>query len=157
MSLSLPVRLGLPTLGLGSIRASIPNLTITLPAVTINLPNLLPGLLEGLLRAVPKKKTTHSKKRMRQLAGKGLKEDIALVRCPACGQVKRAHVFCPHCLDKIKSIFKKWDKAKVETEKRGEVYRYPGYPYEELEGAGLEVPDMMTEELREAARKASRQ
>ncbi|RPA81350.1 hypothetical protein BJ508DRAFT_414792 [Ascobolus immersus RN42] len=154
MSLSLPARLGL---GLPSLRSSIPSLTITLPAISINLPSLLPGLLESLLRAVPKKKTTHSKKRMRQLAGKGLKEDISLVRCPACGNVKRSHIFCPHCFDRIKAIFKKWDRAKVETEKKGEKYFYPCYPYEEVAKAGLEVPDMLTEELREAARKASRQ
>ncbi|TGZ85573.1 WD40 repeat-like protein [Ascodesmis nigricans] len=64
--------------------------------LSLNLPSLLPGIFESILRAVPKKKTSHSKKRMRQLAGKALKDVTALNRCSACGKVKRSHMLCEH-------------------------------------------------------------
>lgn len=62
----------------------------------------IPSLAEiwdGLLKAVPKKKTSHRKKRQRFMAGKGLKDVTALTRCSACGRVKRAHILCPYCVD----------------------------------------------------------
>ena len=64
----------------------------------VNLPSLLPGLWESVLRAVPKKKTSHMKKRHRQMAGKALKDVSALNKCSACGRVKRAHLLCPYCV-----------------------------------------------------------
>ncbi|KAF1810285.1 hypothetical protein P152DRAFT_373490, partial [Eremomyces bilateralis CBS 781.70] len=77
-----------------------------LPAIA--LPSLIPALSgasailreiwDSVLRAVPKKKTTHSKKRMRQLAGKALKDVKFLVKCPACGRPKKAHFLCPYCV-----------------------------------------------------------
>ena len=56
------------------------------------------SLWDSLLRAVPKKKTSHSKKRSRFLAGKALKDVINLNRCSACGNVKRSHLLCPYCV-----------------------------------------------------------
>ena len=45
------------------------------------------------------------KKRHRQMAGKGLKDVTALNKCSACGQLKRAHVLCPYCVQSIKRWF----------------------------------------------------
>ncbi|KAI5793056.1 hypothetical protein EDC01DRAFT_615785 [Geopyxis carbonaria] len=71
----------------------------------LNIPTLLPGILESILRAVPKKKQSHSRKRMRQLAGKALKDVTALNRCSACGKVKRSHLLCEHCVQEIKDMW----------------------------------------------------
>ncbi|KAH3687359.1 hypothetical protein WICPIJ_001636 [Wickerhamomyces pijperi] len=65
------------------------------------------GLLEGLLRAVPKKKVSHRRKRNRQLQGdKQLKLLNNLNRCPSCGHIKRSHTLCMHCVEQIKSIWR---------------------------------------------------
>ena len=70
-----------------------------LPAALVSIPSLLADLWDGLLNAVPKKKTSHMKKRHRQLAsGKHLKDVTALNRCSSCGRTKRAHVLCPYCV-----------------------------------------------------------
>jgi len=77
-----------------------------LPAVIIpgaatifsNLTGLLSSLWDGLLHAVPKNKTSHSRKRSRQLAGKALKDLINLNHCSSCGRMKRMHILCPHCV-----------------------------------------------------------
>lgn len=76
-----------------------PSLSIALPAIQLNVPGLLEGIWESILRAVPKKKTSHMKKRHRQMAGKGMKDVTSLNRCSACGHVKRAHLLCPFCVD----------------------------------------------------------
>lgn len=54
------------------------------------------------LLAVPKKKTSHSKRRHRQLAGKALKDVVAVVNCPGCGRPKKAHFLCPYCVAEMK-------------------------------------------------------
>jgi len=57
------------------------------------------GLTETLgpiLWAVPKKKTSHSKKRMRS-ANKGLKDKTNIVNCPGCGQRHLIHHLCFNC------------------------------------------------------------
>lgn len=70
-----------------------------LPAALAPIPTLLGNIWDGLLNAVPKKKTSHMKKRHRQLAsGKHLKDVTALNKCSACGRLKRAHVLCPYCV-----------------------------------------------------------
>ena len=71
--------------------------SFTLP-IAITVPPLLADLWESVLRAVPKNKTSHMKKRHRQMAGKALKDVQALNKCPACGQIKRSHLLCPHCV-----------------------------------------------------------
>lgn len=73
-------------------------LAFTLPAITINVPRLISDIWEGILKAVPKKKTSHSKKRHRQLAGKALKDVKAINNCPGCGRPKKAHTLCPYCV-----------------------------------------------------------
>jgi large subunit ribosomal protein L32 len=74
-------------------------------AIHLNLPSLLPGIFESILRAVPKKKQSHSRKRMRQLAGKALQDVTALNRCSACGRAKRSHLLCEHCVRDVKNMW----------------------------------------------------
>ncbi|PSS37705.1 hypothetical protein PHLCEN_2v398 [Hermanssonia centrifuga] len=72
----------------------------------------LPQIFEELiLRAVPKKKTSHSRKSMRS-ANKGLKDKRHLVLCPACGSPKLAHHLCANCYS---SLNRSW-KAKSKQE-----------------------------------------
>ncbi|GME34817.1 ribosomal l32p family protein [Neofusicoccum parvum] len=67
---------------------------------------LLAGVWESILRAVPKKKTSHMKKRHRQMAGKALKDVTEVVKCPGCGKPKRAHILCPYCMQSIQHWLK---------------------------------------------------
>ncbi|KAK3826898.1 MAG: ribosomal L32p protein family-domain-containing protein [Linnemannia elongata] len=60
--------------------------------------DLLPSIVWA---SVPKSKTSHSKKRMRQ-ATKGLKEQRNIVECPGCGQPKLMHHLCQHCYRDMK-------------------------------------------------------
>ncbi|KAF2100287.1 hypothetical protein NA57DRAFT_73896 [Rhizodiscina lignyota] len=78
------------------------------PAVSpiLTLPSLLRDIWDSVLRAVPKKKTSYSKKRMRQMAGKALKDVTALNTCAGCGRPKRMHVLCPYCVQDIKNYFR---------------------------------------------------
>ena len=94
MALSLPLRRALPQLPPLSFLSTA---SYALP-ISITIPPLLADLWESVLRAVPKKKTSHMKKRHRQMAGKALKDVQSLNKCPGCGQIKRAHVLCPHCV-----------------------------------------------------------
>ncbi|KAK5131376.1 hypothetical protein LTR08_000979 [Meristemomyces frigidus] len=90
--------------------------TALLPAVFRPIPALLGVLWDGLLNAVPKKKTSHMKKRHRQMAGKALKDVTALNKCSACGRTKRAHVLCPYCVQSIKQWFGTGFKTKADLE-----------------------------------------
>ncbi|RKU41387.1 hypothetical protein DL546_004401 [Coniochaeta pulveracea] len=86
---------------------ALPSLVLSVPAsLQWNLPSLpsWTDIWESILRAVPKKKTSHAKKRHRQMAGKALKDVTSLCKCPACGQTKRMHYLCPHCLEKLKEL-----------------------------------------------------
>ena len=74
-------------------------------SVRIGIPAILSGLWESVLRAVPKKKTSHMKKRSRFLAGKALNDVTALNKCSACGTVKRAHLLCPFCVNGMSSDY----------------------------------------------------
>ncbi|KAI0203142.1 hypothetical protein F4808DRAFT_419211 [Astrocystis sublimbata] len=80
---------------------SIPDLAIAIPAAIATIPSLLGDIWEGILRAVPKSKTSHMKKRHRQMAGKALKDVTNLNKCPACGGTKKMHTLCPTCLSRI--------------------------------------------------------
>lgn len=62
----------------------------------------------GILKAAPKKKLSHSKHRMKLYApgNKQIKELNNIVRCPACGSVKRSHFMCMHCFHEIKTFLK---------------------------------------------------
>lgn len=73
---------------------------LSIPSVTrFDIPSILAELWESVLRAVPKKKTSHKKKRQRFLAGKALQDVTALNKCSACGNVKRSHLLCPFCVN----------------------------------------------------------
>lgn len=73
--------------------------TVALPfAVHSSLSWFWSQLWDSILRAVPKKKTSHRKKRQRFMAGKALKDVTNLNTCSACGNVKRAHLLCPYCV-----------------------------------------------------------
>lgn len=80
-------------------RSTIVQLPFAIPlAIHFSLPSILSELWESILWAVPKKKTSHRKKRQRFLAGKALKDVTNLNTCSACGNVKRAHLLCPYCI-----------------------------------------------------------
>ncbi|KAI6862662.1 WD40 repeat-like protein [Hortaea werneckii] len=115
---------------LSPIRRRIPLLqhlrTSLLPAALVPIPSLLGEIWEGILKAVPKKKTSHMKKRHRQMAGKGLKDVTALNKCSACGRPKRAHVLCPYCVQSIKrwisTGFKSKHELDAEKDQQYEIY-----------------------------------
>lgn len=86
---------------------------IAIPAtIRIGVPSILAEIWESILRAVPKKKTSHRKKRQRFLAGKGLKDVTALNKCSACGNVKRAHILCPFCVNDIRKLWNSGSQKK---------------------------------------------
>ena len=68
-----------------------------LPWISIQLPTL-GSIWDSILKAVPKKKTSHRKKRQRFLAGKALKDVTNLNKCSGCGNIKKAHHLCPYCV-----------------------------------------------------------
>jgi large subunit ribosomal protein L32 len=89
-------------------RLSQPFLALPTPFAALAIPSIsLPSfpslgeIWDGILKAVPKKKTSYRKKRQRFMAGKALKDITALTKCPACGRVKRAHLLCPYCVDGV--------------------------------------------------------
>jgi large subunit ribosomal protein L32 len=77
----------------------LPSAVLSIPSISLHIPGLLGDIWEGILKAVPKKKTSHMKKRHRQLAGKALKDVNSINTCPACGKPKRAHLLCPYCVE----------------------------------------------------------
>lgn len=84
----------------------LPTLGLAIPGISISIPSL-GDIWEGLLRAVPKNKVSHSRKRMRQLANKGLKDVNSLCQCPACGAPKRMHRLCQRCLEGMSIVNQK--------------------------------------------------
>lgn len=106
-----------------------------LPAALAPIPSLLGDLWDGLLKAVPKKKTSHMKKRHRQLAsGKHLKDVTALNKCSACGRLKRAHILCPYCVQSESGS----DKTTVRVrQKDGELTHYDRHTA--MDGQWLQV------------------
>lgn len=66
-----------------------------------------------ILRAVPKKKPSYRRTRQKLYAPgqKQIQPLGNLVRCPACGHVKRSHFMCMHCFAEIKSFLKAKKKA----------------------------------------------
>lgn len=86
----------------------LPRYSLAVPAISLNLPSIpdiLEGIWEGILKAVPKKKTSHSKKRHRQMAGKALKDVNNLCKCPVCGGTKRMHHLCETCMNSKNTPF----------------------------------------------------
>ncbi|KAF1991109.1 hypothetical protein K402DRAFT_400587 [Aulographum hederae CBS 113979] len=81
----------------------IPSAALRYPTgAIISVTTLLGEIWDSVLRAVPKKKVSHMKRRHRQNANKGLKDVTELTRCPGCGRAKRAHILCPYCVIAIK-------------------------------------------------------
>jgi ribosomal protein L32 len=76
------------------------NNTLTSESVTRNTFEI-PSWLEPILWAAPKKKTSHSKKRMRA-SNKGLQQKENVTTCPACGSNKLLHHLCGNCYSDIK-------------------------------------------------------
>ncbi|KAJ2740895.1 hypothetical protein GGI20_005552 [Coemansia sp. BCRC 34301] len=70
-------------------------------------------LSEMILRAVPKQRTSHSKKRKR-MATKGLKNRYDLVPCSGCGRPKLTAHICLNCYHDIKRKLKDMKRAEVE-------------------------------------------
>jgi large subunit ribosomal protein L32 len=77
----------------------LPSAALSIPSLSLHIPGLFADIWDGVLKAVPKKKTSHMKKRHRQLAGKALKDVNSVNTCPACGKPKRAHLLCPYCVE----------------------------------------------------------
>ncbi|KAJ2658291.1 hypothetical protein IW148_004761 [Coemansia sp. RSA 1199] len=74
-------------------------------AIGVNL-GLLGGLLgEMILRAVPKQRTSHAKKRKR-MATKGLKNRQDLTPCLGCGRPKLSAHICRNCYSDIRKKLK---------------------------------------------------
>ena len=68
---------------------------------------------EFILWAVPKKRTSHSKKRMR-MTHKYLKPKHHFTVCPKCKNLKLLHVLCGHCLKetlKLTAIMRREEAA----------------------------------------------
>lgn len=74
---------------------------------------------EGLLWAVPKKRTSHSKKRMRS-AHKYLKPRSDYITCPKCKNLKLLHVLCAYCLKETLAATAEMRRAEVETKVKTE-------------------------------------
>ncbi|PVF94559.1 hypothetical protein CPB86DRAFT_679853, partial [Serendipita vermifera] len=74
---------------------------------TLLLPRLesLLELFPPWLLAVPKKKTSHSRKGMRS-ANKGLKDKNNIHACKACGRPKLMHNLCHHCFSEIRRAWR---------------------------------------------------
>ncbi|ORZ20797.1 hypothetical protein BCR42DRAFT_409512 [Absidia repens] len=70
----------------------------------------VPSWLGPILWAAPKKKTSHSKKRMRA-SNKGLQQKENIVSCPACGSTKLLHHVCKQCYGEIKQKAKNLEMA----------------------------------------------
>ncbi|CAO3591589.1 unnamed protein product [Absidia cylindrospora] len=70
----------------------------------------VPSWLGPILWAAPKKKTSHSKKRMRA-SNKGLHQKENIVSCPACGNTKLLHHVCKQCYGEIKQKAKNLEMA----------------------------------------------
>ena len=69
-------------------------------ATLLWIPRRLSEIWDSVLRAAPKKKTSHMKKRHRQMAGKALKDVQNVKTCPVCGNIRRTHVLCSHCVQR---------------------------------------------------------
>ncbi|KAJ2499122.1 hypothetical protein GGH96_003782 [Coemansia sp. RSA 1972] len=87
-------------------------------AIGVNL-GLLGDLLgEMILRAVPKQRTSHAKKRKR-MATKGLKNRQDLTPCLGCGRPKLAAHICRNCYSdirkKLKGMRREAEEAKMES------------------------------------------
>ncbi|KAF3007868.1 hypothetical protein E8E13_010888 [Curvularia kusanoi] len=98
-----PVRPVLNLPFLQRLAQSTPFAALAIPSLSLPSFPSLGEIWDGVLKAVPKKKTSYMKKRTRFLAGKEIKDITSLNKCSACGRPKRAHILCPYCVDAIKT------------------------------------------------------
>ncbi|CDZ97009.1 Mitochondrial ribosomal protein L32 [Phaffia rhodozyma] len=70
------------------------------------------GLLPPIVLAVPKQRTSHSKKRLRSV-NKQLDRKTNIVTCPACGLPKLSHSICRVCLSSITRSLKNEQRVKA--------------------------------------------
>ncbi|CDR45697.1 CYFA0S19e01948g1_1 [Cyberlindnera fabianii] len=112
----------------------------------------------GLLKAVPKKKVSHQRKRTKQLKStlKQLPILHHLNRCPSCGHTKRANTLCMHCVSQIKNVWKEdlrlknggsGDVIEQELDPIDKKILYPGKKQSEYEEA-LEKKDYIDRRTR---------
>ena len=85
------------------------------------------------MRAVPKKKTSHMKKRHRFMHNNGQKDTTALNKCSACGHLKRAHLLCPYCV-KGKNM-SGWSKNSIPSEANANFRGSEGFQGTDAEGS----------------------
>lgn len=91
--------------------------SIPLPGLSVGISINWPWSWSGLLQAAPKKRTSHQKKRQRQLAGNNQQKPLrGLNRCPACGHVKRAHTLCMHCVQEIRKTWRSQERERAASE-----------------------------------------
>lgn len=88
--------------------------SVRMPSLGISLQ--WPWSWSGIFQAAPKKRTSHQKKRQRQLAGNNQQKPIrSLNKCPACGHVKRAHTLCMNCVQQIRRGWRQRDREEIEA------------------------------------------
>ncbi|KAF8168062.1 hypothetical protein B0H34DRAFT_684052 [Crassisporium funariophilum] len=109
----------LPSLQFSFFRQWSPSILVSsalaLPGTSWSMPSLesLLDLFPPFLLAVPKSKTSHSRKAMRS-ANKGLKDKQNITNCPGCGGVKLAHHICPQCYSSVTRQWKANNKQGTE-------------------------------------------
>ncbi|KAJ3576652.1 hypothetical protein NP233_g293 [Leucocoprinus birnbaumii] len=103
-----------PLKPLFSTRVALASLAAAGPTSNWSIPSLrsLLDLFPPFLLAVPKKKTSHSRKAMRA-ANKGLKDKQNIVNCPGCGGPKLAHHLCSNCYSYLNRAWKAKNKAEI--------------------------------------------
>lgn len=110
--------------------------SLSLPSISIKLPQFLTGQTETdsrleelkkqleseespfmidngmILRAAPKQHPSYRKRRQKLYApgDKQIQPLNNIVRCPACGHVKRSHFMCMHCFAEIRTFLKEKKK-----------------------------------------------
>lgn len=71
----------------------------------------------SVLEAAPKKRTSHQKKRQRQLAGNNQRKPLRNInRCPSCGHYKRAHTLCMNCVQEIQRVWRAKERQETESQ-----------------------------------------
>ncbi|GMM47906.1 mitochondrial 54S ribosomal protein YmL32 [Pichia kluyveri] len=140
----------LPAAGLSALLPRLPSIRIGVALPSFLQPTSNENTIEdinnnneldsGILRAAPKKKTSHMKRRQR-LYGPGdkhIKLKDNLNRCPACGHYKRSHFLCMNCVGQIRKYWKNRDapaprEAEEFTNPLDEQIIYPGKTERESE------------------------
>ncbi|KAK9381045.1 mitochondrial 54S ribosomal protein bL32m [Kockiozyma suomiensis] len=87
-----------------------PRITIRFPLPTLPSPSDfgISNPFGGIVLAVPKKKTSLRRRRMRRLIPdkKKVKPVTSLNECPSCGRVKRMHTVCGPCHDDVRDVWR---------------------------------------------------